>query len=666
MDLTATSTAAAAGGLSVLAAYLDAKYHLSQDLTLIRRMKLAQSLYLENEKANRLSLWYVFNTWVDKSKNATCIWSRQRTYTWQQVHTRAVQYARYFLSRGIKPGDLVAFYLMNSPDFAIIWLGLWCIGCAPVLVNYNLKSKSLVHCLRLAEAKILLVDSDKECQQRVEGVRNVIEMDLGMGIALLDSALEGEIDQMDTVVPDDTHRQHIKGTSPVCILYTSGTTGFPKAAALPTQRAWSLACHKDPGFGMTPGRDRYYVCVPMFHGTGGVSAMGGIIAGMSIAIGRRFSVSTFWDDIHDSESTMFIYVGEAARYLLNAPPSRYERDHPKLRLMYGNGLRPDVWQRFRERFDVPEIAEFFNSTEGLFALLNHNRGDFTATCVGHHGAILRKFFSNTYIPVATDPHDGAIYRDRKTGFAKRMPYEVGGEILVSLPTKQSFPGYLNNESETSKKILTNVFRKGDMYYRTGDALRRDADGRWFFLDRLGDTFRWKSENVSTAEVSEVLGRFPGVAEANVYGVLVPGHEGRAGCVALSIVDDTAITTTTTTTTTTTSSMASNTNASNQDIPRGWFDFNGFLAHARRHLPKYAIPVFVRLVASTSSTDNLKQSKVPLREEGIDFEKLGSCVGEKGKGDRFLWLKPGRVEKGKGYVEFSREDLAMLRGGKVVL
>ncbi len=262
-------------------------------------------------------------------------------------------------------------------------------------------------------------------------------------------------------------------------------------------------------------------------------AMTMMMVGLTLCIGKRFSVSKFWSEVHYSRATWFTYVGETARYLLAAPESPLDRGH-HLRGMYGNGLRPDVWFRFRERFGVTEIAEFFNSSEGVFSLMNHCRGDYLATCVGHHGAIMRFKYNNLFVPVSIDPISGEIARDPQTGFAYRQPYEKGGEIIVRLGQTANFAGYHNNAEATSKKFARNVFEKGDLWYRSGDALRRDQDGRWFFIDRLGDTFRWKGENVSTAEVAEVIGRYPGVVEANVYGVELPSHDGRAGCAAVLI------------------------------------------------------------------------------------------------------------------------------------
>jgi acyl-CoA synthetase (AMP-forming)/AMP-acid ligase II len=272
--------------------------------------------------------------------------------------------------------------------------------------------------------------------------------------------------------------------------------------------------------------------MPMYHGTGGVQAVSTMMSGVTLCIGKRFSTSKFWGEVRDSRSTWITYVGETARYLLAAPPSPLDKAH-FVRGMYGNGLRPDVWLKFRERFGVPEVLEFFSSSEGVFGTAVHCRGDYLACCVGHHGAINRYLNRNVMVPVLTD-HAGGIVRDPKTGFAYRQPYSKGGEMVVAIPDVSAFPGYYNNPEATMKKFEKDLFKKGDLWYRSGDALRRTDDGHWFFLDRLGDTFRWKGENVSTAEVSEVLGKYPGVVEANVYGVALPSHDGRAGCAAVFI------------------------------------------------------------------------------------------------------------------------------------
>jgi len=267
-------------------------------------------------------------------------------------------------------------------------------------------------------------------------------------------------------------------------------------------------------------------------------------------------------------------------------------------------------------------------------MIIHSKGPFTTATIGHTGAILRQALKNIWVPVAIDPETGAMIRDPETGFAKRSSYKEGGEIIVAVPDEKAFAGYHNNPQATAKKFARNVFKKGDLYYRSGDSLRRDDDGRWYFHDRLGDTFRWKSENVSTAEVAEVIGKYPSVGEAIVYGTLVPRHDGRAGCVALRLNEGTS--------------------------PES-FDWKAVLQHARNKLPRYAVPVFVRLVREGSNTDNQKQNKSPLREEGIELDKYGSKVAG-GNDDVVMWMKPGQ----DSYVRFTIGDLEALRAGKTLL
>lgn len=377
--------------------------------------------------------------------------------------------------------------------------------------------------------------------------------------------------------------------------------------------------------------------MPLYHGTGCITSSTALLAGIGVAVAPRFSVSGFWPDIHDSGSTWFIYVGETARYLLNAPAHPLERQH-NLRGAYGNGLRPDVWQKFQQRFNIPEIAEFFNSSEGMLAFINHAKGPHRSMCVGHHGLILRRLFRDIYIPLKIDHETGDIWRNPDTGFAQRMSYEEGGEIVVAVPNREAFGGYWRDSAATNKKFATDVFRKGDLYYRSGDALRRSNDGHWYFVDRLGDTFRWKSENVSTAEVSECLGHFPGIAEANVYGVLVPNTDGRAGCAAVHLDEKT--------------------------FPKthgGEPDFDRLLEYLKQNLPRYAVPVFLRVVKASTHMHNHKQNKVPLRKEGVDPKLVGTEVPE-GKEDSFLWLKPGADR----YVAFDSKDWVDLQSSQARL
>jgi len=433
----------------------------------------------------------------------------------------ACRYSQFLLSQGVQPGELVAFYLINSPEFVFSYLATWAIGTAPALINYNLAGDALIHCLKLSGSKVVMVDEDAECRGRIEESRSRIEGELGMKIIIMDQETRQMLATMEPKRPEHKYRAKLTPRSPMCLLYTSGTTGMPKAVAFDLAKTWNITHFRQASNGLKtgPGGDRWYDTMPYYHGTGNTVLVGCLCAGLTVCIGRKFSVSRFWEDVRDSKATAIVYVGETARYLVNAPPSPRDRDH-NVKLAYGNGMRPDVWEKFRERFGIATISEFFNSSEGVFALGNYNAGPYTAAAVGHDGAIKRWMMRNVYVPLAIDHEKGDIWRDSKTGFAKRMPYEDGGELVVKIPDESAFIGYWNNPEATKKKYLRDVFEKGDLYYRTGDALKR-VEGRWMFMDRLGDTFRWKGENVSTAEVAECLGKFPGIAEANVYGVELP-------------------------------------------------------------------------------------------------------------------------------------------------
>ncbi|KAK3114506.1 hypothetical protein LTR53_007110 [Teratosphaeriaceae sp. CCFEE 6253] len=623
--------AALTGGLAA-AAYLDGKYQLRRDVTALLKLKKAEREYQKALKSGRLSPWYILAETCRRQPNDRAIWTRERSWTFQELHDQTVRYAQWMLDQGIRPGDLVGMYLHNSAEFAFIMFATFLIGAGPALINYNLEGRALMHCLRVAETKLLIVDADPACQQRIEGSRQDIEA-AGTKLVTLDASLKSAIMSRPVTIPDESLSASMRPEFPYALIYTSGTTGLPKGCPFTVSRTHLLGSHLDglAPFGCTRGKDVWYSPMPLYHGTGIITTTTMLLAGIGVAIAPRFSVSAFWPDIHASGATAFIYVGETARYLLAAPPHPLERKH-RLRLCYGNGLRPDIWERFQARFNIPEVAEFFNSSEGMFSLVVWSKNGYTNCCVGHHGAVIRGLMKNIYVPVRIDFDTGDLWRDPVTGFAQRTPYEEGGEILVTVPNKEAFGGYWNNEEATNKRFATNVFKTGDLFYRCGDALRRTPDGHWYFLDRLGDTFRWKSENVSTAEVAEALGRYPGVAEANVYGVTVPGHEGRAGCAALHL----------------------------EATPDEAY-LSSLLQYSKTNLPRYAVPVFLRIVKSSSHIHNHKQNKVPLRQEGVDPEKMG--VHEvNGADDVIMWQKPGS----ETYVHFQREDWDALSKGRARL
>ncbi|KAJ1332065.1 solute carrier family 27 (fatty acid transporter) member 1/4 [Microdochium nivale] len=624
------SVAALAAGGVAAAAYLNGKYQIARDAQMVLRIRRYAKMYAQLVKEKRISPWYCVESTCKARGAQPAIWARSGEYTFAQVYDHSLRYAQWLLEQGIKPGEVVSLYLQNSPEYIFWVFAAWCIGASPGLINYSLEGKGLLHCIDVCNSKVLIVDSDSECQRRVSESRDEIAGERGINIEIFDADFKRRLAGYPAKDADDELRRNVKGSDPYILLFTSGTTGLPKGCPFTVSRVLLMGSHIDPPFGCKPGIDTWYSAMPLYHGTAVMTLTTQLLSGTRIAIAPKFSVSGFWPDIHDSGATVFVYVGETARYLLNAPSHPLERKH-KLRLAYGNGLRPDVWERLQERFNIPEVAEFFNSSEGVFGLIAYDRGPYLSKCVGHHGLLLRLLLRNQLVPVKIDVDTGDIWRDPQTGFAQRMPYNEGGEMLVKVPNREAFGGYWKNPEATEKRFAVNVFEKGDLYYRSGDALRRTDDGHWHFLDRLGDTYRWKSENVSTAEVAESLGRFPGIAEANVYGVSVPNHEGRAGCAALS-TDGTTV------------------------------DYAQLLAHARKELPKYAVPVFLRILdaGKSSHIHNHKQNKVPLRKEGVDPALVGTATGSK---DTILWLpSPAATE----YVAFRDEDWEGLVKGRAKL
>lgn len=366
--------------------------------------------------------------------------------------------------------------------------------------------------------------------------------------------------------------------------------------------------------------------MPLYHTAGSVLGFCTCLAsGATLSLGNKFSTKTFWPEVVSTKATAIQYVGETCRYLLSAPPSPLDKTN-LVRLAFGNGLRPDIWNRFKERFGIEAVAEFYSATEGASGTWNYSKNDFSRGAVGRAGSFGRLVTGSTTAIVEMDFESELPYRDPSTGFCKIVPKGSPGELLYKLDAEDvsiKFQGYYNNPSSTESKILRNVLEQGDAYFRTGDIMSHDSEGRTYFNDRIGDTFRWKSENVSTSEVSECLGLHPRVVEANVYGVEIPHHDGRAGCVAVVLegkIDDGLM----------------------RDLAR-WVE----------RLPRFARPVFVRVVKGEMViTGTNKQLKHVVRKEGVDPEKVGQ--------DELWWLK------GSEYVRFGKKDWDDLSGGVVKL
>ncbi len=377
-------------------------------------------------------------------------------------------------------------------------------------------------------------------------------------------------------------------------IYTSGTTGLPKASNF-THLRMLFMMHGFSGGLNAKAADRMYNVLPLYHSAGGVCAIGpALLTGGSVILKRKLSVSEFWDDVHRYEATIFQYIGELCRYLLNAPPTKYERDH-KIRAITGNGLRPEIWKTFQQRFAIPKIIEFYGATEGNVSMLNY---DGTVGAVGRIPSYMRRTITTRIVRFDIE-HEVPVRGP--DGFCIECADNEVGETIGKITNEpgKTFDGY-TKAADTQKKILHDVFEKGDAWFRTGDLMRRDAQGYFYFVDRIGDTFRWKGENIATSEVSEALSVIPGIKEANVYGVAVPGMDGRAGMAAL--------------------------------VTGTGFDIAKLADALSGNLPSYARPVFIRLLPELEITGTFKQRKVELVKDGFDPAAIA---------DPLYWFDPAR-------------------------
>ena len=511
--------------------------------------------------------------------------SDKEELTYRGLNARANRYARWARSKNLGKGDTVALLMSNRPEYLAVWLGLAKAGIATALLNTNQAGPALAHSIRVVDARCVIAESGRAGD--LAGVQALLERPVPVFVhggeseeERIDRALEGFSDA--NLAPDERVALTINDR---CIyVYTSGTTGMPKAANINHYRVL-LAMLGFAGAMGTRASDRLYDCLPMYHTNGGVIAPGSVLmVGGTCVIRERFSATDFWADVVRHRCTAFIYIGELCRYLLNTPPTPAEAQH-KVRLCFGNGLRPDVWTRFRDRFRIGKMVEFYAATEGNCSMFNF---DATPGAVGR----IPKWAERRF-PVKIVRFDVAAEVPVRTPEGRCLECgtdEVGetiGQILndAERPANR-FEGYADGAA-TENKILRNVFEPGDAWFRTGDLMRKDARGYYYFVDRIGDTFRWKGENVATSEVAEALTSYPGVREANVYGVALPGQEGRAG-MALLVVED----------------------------PAG-FDLPGFFAHVSARLPDYARPVFLRFSDRLDVTTTFKPRKLDLVAEGAD-------------------------------------------------
>lgn len=484
--------------------------------------------------------------------------------TYGALISQANRYARWALERGLV-GDSVGLLLPNCPDYVALWLGLTRVGCKVALLNIHLRGEALHHSLTSVQATHLITHGRAVLAAEQPGSSCCVwRWPMEQFLRKLSAAplTEMPLPSVDSVA---------------LYVYTSGTTGLPKAIKITHRRVVEWSCWFAGMMDAKPD-DRLYNCLPMYHSVGGITAIGSVLAkGGSVYIRERFSASQFWDEIVDYGCTIFQYIGELCRYLTLVAPHPKERLH-RLRLACGNGLNPEVWQVFQKRFAISSILEFYAATEGALSLYN---------CEGKPGAVGRvpPFLARQFgvAIVRCDPETGEPLRNHE-GFCVPCALDEPGEALSQITDTRQFDGYTDHVA-SSRKILTRVFKSGDRWYRSGDLMRRDAAGYFYFVDRLGDTFRWKGENVSTTEVAVILQSCPGVVDAVVYGVPVAGNDGRVGMAALVANDD--------------------------------FLLNGFATHCLARLPVYARPMFIRLCTSLDLTSTFKLTKADLIREGSE-------------------------------------------------
>ena len=521
------------------------------------------------------------DAWARRQPNETLLIFEGQRWSYHEFNRRVAHRASVLAAEGIEAGDRVALMMDNRPAFLLNALALNRMGAAPALINTQLTSRALRHAVEAAEVRAAIVgDEHREAwDDAVDLDASYLDVEGGEAAPTPWRDLIA-LDRARTTSAHPLHRP--AGTDTAALIYTSGTTGLPKASRVVHARCEVAGIgFGEVATGVTRG-DVYYCCLPLFHASGFLVALGSVLyTGATLSLGRRFSARRFWDEVTDSGATCFIYIGELCRYLLNSPRHPRERAH-QVRCVTGNGMRPELWSPFRERFGIKKIHEFYGATEGNVNMVN---------LTGREGSVGRMppwpGLDNTLI-VRFDPDAQAPLRDTQ-GRCVPCATDEPGELLGRIDparVSQRFDGYLD-DAASEAKILRDVVEPGDAWFRSGDLLRRDWLGFHYFVDRVGDTFRWKGENVSTHQVADVLQRLDVVDVANVYGVAIAGRDGRAGMAALVLCEGAS------------------------------FDPSALAVYVARDLPSFARPAFVRLVPRAALTATFKLRKNDLQAQGFN-------------------------------------------------
>ncbi|XP_066130360.1 long-chain fatty acid transport protein 6 isoform X2 [Saccopteryx bilineata] len=449
-------------------------------------------------------------------------------YTYEDVDKRSSRVTHVFLNHStLKRGDTVALLMSNEPDFIHVWFGLAKLGCVVAFLNSNIRSNSLLHCIHSCEPKALVVGAD--LLEAIEEILPSLPEDITVW-GMKDSVPRGVIslkEKLRTASDKPVPRSHHVASNlkaPFLYIFTSGTTGLPKAAVITHLQAlkgsaglWAFGCTTD---------DIIYVTLPLYHSSGSLLGIGGCIElGATCVLKKKFSASQFWNDCKRYNVTVFQYIGEICRYLCKQPKREGEKDH-QVRLAVGNGIRSDVWREVLDRFGNIKLCEFYGATEGNICFMNHT-GKIGA--VGRTNFFYKLFFNFDLIKYDFQK-DEPIRNEQ--GWCSHVKKGEPGLLVSRVNEKSPFFGYAGNKKHTEKKLLHGVFKKGDVYFNTGDLMVQDQENFLYFWDRIGDTFRWKGENIATTEVADVIGMLDFIQESNVYGVSVPDCEGKTGMASI--------------------------------------------------------------------------------------------------------------------------------------
>jgi len=580
-------------------------------------------LTVRNYARNNMTVPRIFEALVKKHPDRVCFIFEDTKWTFREVNEYANRVAHVFQAAGYKPGDTVSLLLDNRPEYVALWLGLSKAGIVTALLNYNLRDKPLVHSITIAESKAVIVgavfnDAYLSIRDQLGPEMAMFGFDYGADA----TSLPSNCINLDAALRDASS-EPLSGppignyADKMLYIFTSGTTGLPKAAVIRHSRFLFATYGVFYAVGME-FTDRPYVPLPLYHTAGGILGVGTVLAGLTVVIKKKFSVSTFWKDCIKYDCTVAQYIGETCRYLLAAPPSAEERSH-SIRLMFGNGLRPQIWEEFVKRFGIEKIAEFYGATEGNANIINF---DGTIGAVGFVSLIAPSVYPVGLIRV-TETDDPEPIRGPNGLCIPCKPGEPGmfvGKIVNNDPVRD-FHGYAD-KSATKKKVAYDVFKRGDAVFLSGDILVMDDCGYLFFLDRTGDTFRWRGENVSTTEVEAVISNVAGLKDCVVYGVEVHGNEGRAGMAA--ILD-----------------------------PEGELDLVELANGMSKVLPAYARPLFIRIIKNMRMTGTYKLQKKEYQKEGYQLDKIND-------GDvLYFWDATSR-----SYVKFTKELDENIRLGKI--